>query len=136
MENYIYIRSNEYWDTYNAYKLGGTRSIITEECDHIMMEIKRGYYVKIVIVNTPLHIIMERLRKHFNKNGLNIYGTISSPFYDKDIENLLLPFLKKKEIAYKMLSIEDMNSIMECATKHHNKYDRCESVEKLSHFKS
>ena len=41
---YIYIRTNEYWDLYDAFKLGKTLSIPDREQTYITSEIKRGTY--------------------------------------------------------------------------------------------
>ena len=39
---YIYIRSNEYWDFYDVYKLGKTLNIPDREQTYITSEIRRG----------------------------------------------------------------------------------------------
>ena len=47
---YIYIRSNEYWNIYNVFKLGKTTNIFDRESTYITSEIKRGYYVMILVI--------------------------------------------------------------------------------------
>ena len=42
MKGYIYMRTNEYWDLYDAYKLGKTSNIVERETNYITSEIKRG----------------------------------------------------------------------------------------------
>ncbi len=120
--NYIYIRSNEACDMHNAYKFGGTRNIVDSECEHITMEITRGYYVKIILVNEELHSIMKLLRKYFNKLGLHIHGNTSGSFYNKHINDEIIPYLEKKDIAYRILSKDEVNNIMDISMNHHNKY--------------
>jgi hypothetical protein len=47
---YIYIRSNEYWETYGAVKLGKTINIPDREKTYITSEIKRGVFIMVIEV--------------------------------------------------------------------------------------
>ena len=44
---YIYIRTNEYWDSYDACKLGKANNILNRESVYITSEIKRGTYASV-----------------------------------------------------------------------------------------
>ena len=54
MSGYIYIRSNEYWELYNAYKLGKTQSIIDREQIYVTGEIKRGLFIMIIEIDLTI----------------------------------------------------------------------------------
>ena len=57
---YIYIRTNEYWDLYDSFKLGKTLSIPDREQTYITSEIKRGTYVMIIEIDL---IILDNIEK-------------------------------------------------------------------------
>jgi len=63
---YIYIRTNEYWDLYNAVKLGKTINIPDREQTYITSEIKRGSYVMILfLLILPLELMVYFIMKFY-----------------------------------------------------------------------
>ena len=64
---YIYIRTNEYWDLYNAFKLGKTLSIPDREQTYITSEVKRGFYVMVIEIDL---IILDNIEKQLQKQKL------------------------------------------------------------------
>lgn len=48
MNGYIYVRTNEYWDLYDVYKLGKSSNILDRETNYITSEINRGTYIMII----------------------------------------------------------------------------------------
>ena len=74
---YIYIRSNEYWDLYDACKLGKTLSIPDREQTYITSEIKRGDYMMIIEIDSIiLDNVEKQLQIHLNK--LNLMQVLNS----------------------------------------------------------
>lgn len=85
-KGYIYIRSNEYWDLYDGYKLGKTLNIPEREQTYITSEIKRGLYVMIIEIDLIiLDNIEKELQKYFNKLNLHIKFDAGIEFYKKEI---------------------------------------------------
>ena len=86
---YIYIRSNECWDIYNAYKLGKTENIPDREQTYKTSEIKRGIYIKVIELDL---IILDKLeidlQKYFNKLDLHIKINAGTEFYNTATEEI------------------------------------------------
>ena len=88
---YIYIRSNEYWDLYDAFKLGKTLSIPDREQNYITSEIKRGTYVMIIEIDLIiLDNIEKQLQIYFNELNLHIKFNAGIEFYKKEIINFII----------------------------------------------
>jgi predicted helicase len=108
---YIYIRTNEYWDTYNSCKLGKTENIINRENNYVTSELKRGRYILVLqIILELLDLVEKKLQIEFTK--YNIYNDAGTEFYNKEIINLILPFLDKENIKYKILSDEEIDNLI------------------------
>jgi superfamily II DNA or RNA helicase len=109
---YIYVRTNEYWDLYDVFKLGKTLSIPDREQTYITSEIKRGTYVMVIEVDL---IILDNLEKqlqvYFNKLNLHIKFNAGIEFYKKEIVNFIIPFFNKNNIKYKILSKDEIDSL-------------------------
>lgn len=102
---YIYIRTNEYWDIYNAVKLGKTISVLNREQTYITSEIKRGKYIMIIEIDLNiLNNIEKQLQIHFNTLNLNIKIDAGTEFYKKDIINLIIPYMDINNIKYTLLT--------------------------------
>ena len=68
---------NEYWDLYDAYKLGKTLSIPDREQTYITRELKRGSYIMIIEINLKiLDNVEKQLHIYFNK--LNLMQALNS----------------------------------------------------------
>jgi superfamily II DNA or RNA helicase len=109
---YIYIRTNEYWDLYDAYKLGKTSSIPDREQTYITSEIKKGSYVMIIEFNLKiLDNIEKQLQIYFNELNLHIKFNAGIEFYKKEIINLIVPYFDKNSIEYKLLSKNEIYNL-------------------------
>ena len=118
---YIYVRSNEYWDLYNAYKLGKTSNIPDRENTYITSEIKRGYYVMIIEFNLKiLDKIEKKLQIYFNKLNLHIKYNAGVEFYKKEIIDFIIPYLNQNRIEYKILSTDEIDNLVK-KTRVYNK---------------
>ena len=105
MKGYIYLRSNEYWDLYDVYKLGKSSNILDRENNYITSEIKRGKYVMVIELNFDIMDIVEtRLQQYFNKLGFHIKFNGGTEFYKKEIIKYIIHYLMEHQINHKVLS--------------------------------
>ena len=110
---YIYIRTNEYWDIYDAFKLGKTLSIPDREQTYITSEIKRGTYVMIIEIDLIiLDNIEKQLQIYFNELKLHIKFNAGIEFYKKEIINLITPYFDTNNIKYKILSKDEIDGLI------------------------
>ena len=110
---YIYIRSNEYWILYDAYKLGKTTNIPDREQTYITSEIKRGYYVMIIELElTILDDVEKQLQIYFNELNLQLKFNAGVEFYKKEIINFIIPFFDINNIKYKILSKIEIDNLI------------------------
>jgi predicted helicase len=110
---YIYIRTNEYWDLYDAFKLGKTLSIPDREQTYITSEIKRGTYVMIIEIDLIiLDNIEKKLQIYFNELNLHIKFNAGIEFYKKGIVNFIIPYFDKNNIKYKILSKDEIDDLI------------------------
>jgi superfamily II DNA or RNA helicase len=110
---YIYIRTNEYWDLYDSFKLGKTLSIPDREQTYITSEIKRGTYVMIIEIDLIiLDNVEKQLQIYFNKLNLHIKFNAGIEFYKKEIINFIIPYFDKNNIKYKILSKDEIDGLI------------------------
>ena len=110
---YIYIRTNEYWDLYDSFKLGKTLSIPDREQTYITSEIKRGTYVMIIEIDLIiLDNIEKQLQLYFNELNLHIKFNAGIEFYKKEIINFIIPYFDTNNIKYKILSKDEIDSLI------------------------
>lgn len=110
---YIYIRTNEYWDLYDAFKLGKTLSIPDREQTYITSEIKRGTYVMIIEIELIiLDNIEKQLQTYFNELNLHIKFNAGIEFYKKEIINFIIPYFDTNNIKYKILSKDEIDELI------------------------
>ncbi len=108
---YIYIRINEYWDTYNACKLGKTQNIPEREGGYVTCEIKRGTFIMVIEIEASiLDDVEQKLQKHFEK--LRVFYGCGEEFFKKDIIDLILPWFDDNDIRYRMLSVNDVDKLL------------------------
>ena len=110
---YIYIRTNEYWDLYDSFKLGKTLTIPDREQTYITSEIKRGTYVMIIEIDLIiLDNIEKQLQIYFNELNLHIKFNAGIEFYKKEIINFIIPYFDTNNIKYKILSKDEIDSLI------------------------
>ena len=102
---YIYIRMNEWWDIYDAIKMGKAKNAIDRESTYNTSEIKRGTYILVLKVN-DCHKIEKKLKKHFKEYNIIFDGGIE--FFKKAIIDMICPYLDKKGYDYYKLSQEEI----------------------------
>jgi superfamily II DNA or RNA helicase len=114
---FIYIRNHESYEKYNGYKLGITENYIDRDNQYKTSEIIKGIYELIIeIKNFNLLNLEKILHKYFITLNLHIKYNGGTEFFDKKIINLIIPFLEKTNINFKVLTREDINT---CQKKYH-----------------
>jgi predicted helicase len=113
MNGYIYIRTSEYWDLYDAYKLGKSSNILDRENNYITSEIRRGKYIMVIELNIDImDIIEEKLQQYFNKLGYHIKFNAGTEFYKKQIIKNIIPYLTENKINHKVLSDSEVENLI------------------------
>lgn len=119
---YIYVRSNEYWDQQNVYKLGKTTNILDREQTYITSELRRGQYVLIIeVCSAILNNIEKQLQQHFTKANLHIKNNAGTEFFDKNIANLIIPYLLTNNIQHRVLNSVEIDHLVRSAR--YNRYN-------------
>ena len=108
MTNLIYLRSTEWLDSYEVYKLGKTKSLWDRENSYITSEPKRGYYIMVIEVD-EIDELEKQLQQYFQK--LYFYLDGATELFNKNIINLIIPFLIKNNINHKVLSEDEINDL-------------------------
>jgi hypothetical protein len=110
MSGFIYLRSNESYDEYNAYKLGKTLNIREREDFYTSLEISRGFFVKAFeLEKEKLDEIENKLQKYLKKNNFHIFKDGGNSFFDKKIIDKIKLFFENNKVYYKELSNEEIN---------------------------
>ena len=109
---YIYIRTNEYWDSYDACKLGKANNILNRESVYITSEIKRGTYASVFEIElTILDNVEKQLQEYFNEMNLHVQFNAGTEFYKKEIIGHIIPFFEENNISYKQLAKENIDDL-------------------------
>jgi superfamily II DNA or RNA helicase len=107
-DGYIYIR---YHPSYNdACKLGKTRNISKRDAQYATNEIYRGYYISIYKVKFEEMSCIECILQ-YNFTQYNIRHDAGTEFFQKNIIDLIEPYLQQKSITYKKLSDEEIRNL-------------------------
>jgi len=112
MDGFIYVRTNEYFDTYNACKLGKTCNLAERHSQYKTSEIKQGKFEMVLKMHkTDSDICEKLLQSHFNNLGYHIYYDGGIEFYKKDIILLIIEYLQNKNISFIQLSQDEIEDI-------------------------
>jgi len=122
-KGYIYIRTNDWFELKNVYKMGITKSIKDRNNSYITGEIIRGKFIKIFELNIKhenhLKIIDDLLKNKFKK--FNIYIDGGTEFYNKIIIDKIDDFLIKHKINFKLVDENDLKRLNKKTNK--NKFE-------------
>lgn len=106
---YIYLRSHDSYDKYNAYKLGKASNMISRDSVYATGEIKRGTFVLVIRLHKGNEEIIEKILQNiFVCMGYHIYIDGGIEFYDKKIKDLIVPYLGKTNMWFEQLSEEEL----------------------------
>ena len=86
-KGYIYVRSHDSYDKFNAYKLGKTDSIPDRESNYITCEIVKGKFIVVVEIDYDfLDDIEIKLKNYFTLLGYHIYHNGGTEFFKQEIK--------------------------------------------------
>ena len=109
-KGYIYVRTHEAYDIYEACKLGKTDNIINRESSYITGEIKRGVFSHVFEVHLEKMSHAEVvLASEFE--SYNVYFDGGTEFYKKAIMSLILDVLTKRNIEARQLTSEEIERL-------------------------
>lgn len=112
---YLYVRTHESYYKYNACKTGIAENIPDRDSTYATGEIKRGSFdIVIEIPKDKMRIIEKILQTYFNTLGFHIKFNGGKEFYKRDIINLIVPYLEKTNIQFKVLSKEEIENLVRC----------------------
>ena len=114
MKGYIYIRTNEWCQMKNVYKVVITKSIKDRNNSYITGEIIRGKFLKIFELDfknndKQLKYIDNIIKIKFKK--LNVYIDGGTEFYDICIIDKIDEFLFKNNIKFKLVNEDELNRL-------------------------
>jgi hypothetical protein len=112
-KGYIYVRNHSSYDEYNACKVGKTNNIPDRDSQYATGEIKRGNFdVVFEVLLEQMSFIEDSLQYEFCE--LNIRYDGGTEFYNKNIINLIEPYLINHGIKYKKLTKEEIDNLTRC----------------------
>ena len=116
---FIYIRTHEAYDIYNAIKLGITTYIAERDSTYATGEIKRGKFILVIRVSTFSNEVINYSRLKLlekliqdNFRGYHILADGGKEFFKKDIISLILPFLDSLDIVYNILADDELSRLI------------------------
>ena len=110
---YIYVRFHESYEKYNACKLGKTQNIPDRDTQYATGEIKRGYFE--AVFEVPIEELGRDERLLQNEfRELNVKYDAGTEFYNKQIIELIEPYLIKEEIKYRKLKSNQISHLIRC----------------------
>ena len=110
-KGYIYLRENEYWNSYNIYKLGKTQCIPNRESTYKTSEIKLGKFI--IVIEIPyekMDLIEKLLQRYFSNYNIRFNGGIE--FFNKEIINHIITYLEKTNIIFKILTESEIKELV------------------------
>jgi superfamily II DNA or RNA helicase len=118
-KGYIYVRTHESYDKFNAYKLGKTDNIPNRDSNYTTSEIVKGKFIVVIEVDYDLlDDIESKLKNYFKLLEYHIYHNGGTEFFKKDIQNKIIPFLNSNQINYKLLTDNEINNLIRKSKKH------------------
>ena len=110
---YIYVRNHQSYDVYDACKMGKTNNIPERDTQYATGEIKRGYFEAVFEVPIEEMGRDERLLQN-EFSELNVKYDAGTEFYNKQIIELIEPYLIKEEIKYRKLTSNQISHLIRC----------------------
>ena len=111
-KGYLYIRTNEWCDLKEVYKVGITKSIKDRNNTYITGEIIKGNFIKIFeldVNKNQLNYIDKIIKIYFKK--LNVYINAGTEFYKREIMDKIEEYLNKSRIKFKLVNEDELNRI-------------------------
>lgn len=133
MEGYIYLRTNETYETHKLYKLGYTSSIPDRDNQYKTGEVYKGKFL--LVIKIAQVILIEKLLKNYFK-PLNVYYDGGTEFFKKEIIDLIIPFLENTILPFQVLTDSEINKLLRKnrVKERLNKISKVNLVHKLSNI--
>jgi predicted helicase len=110
-KSYIYVRSHESYDNYDAYKLGRTHNVPERDDTYSTSEIKRGQMISVFEVSLcQVKKIERELQEEFC--NMNVRFNAGIEFYKKEIIELIEPYFQKNGIEYRTLDKKEIDGLL------------------------
>ena len=108
---YIYVRTHESYDKYDAYKLGRTQNVPERDDTYSTSEIKRGQMISVFEVSLcQVNNIERKLQEEFCNMNVRINAGIE--FYRKEIIECIEPYFQKNGIKYRTLEKKEIDALL------------------------
>ncbi len=104
----IYLRDNAWYKKENVIKMGIATFAKDRSNTYITGEVERGEYICVIEIPLDKMKPMDKCLKHYFK-AFHIYKGGGTEFYDRNIIDLIEPYLKNINISYKILTKEEIN---------------------------
>lgn len=127
--SYLYIRTHESYDVYNAVKLGKANNIPERDSVYATGEIKRGKFIMVFQVYFKQVILIERLLQNYFKDE-HIKIDSGTEFYHKSIIDRIEYYLLENHIYYKKLTVTEIDNLVRC-NRIHNTIKKIKKVVKV-----
>ena len=115
LNGYIYIRNHPSYDKYDGCKLGKANNIPERDTQYATGEIKRGNFELVIeMPKEVIGLVEKMLQNYFNCLGFHIKFDGGTEFYKRDIIRQIVPYLKKTNITFKVLSKEEIDVLVRC----------------------
>ena len=108
---YIYMRTHESYDKYDAYKLGRTQNVPERDDTYSTSEIKRGQMISVFEVSLcQVNNIERKLQEDFC--NMNVRVDAGKEFYKKEIIERIEPYFQKNGIKYRTLEKKEIDGLL------------------------
>ena len=109
MAGTIYIRDNQWFHQIGVYKLGKATSAKDRSSTYLTSEPIPGYYIMVVEVGDNMDTVDTLMKQYFKKYQKYFGG--GTEYYDRCIEQLLVPFIQSLGIPYRVLSKTEIDNM-------------------------
>lgn len=111
---YLYLRNHSSYKSnkYDVYKLGSTKILKNRDIIYKTGEVEAGRFVMVIeLYNKKCKKIEKKMKKYFTEKGLHQFFGGGTEFFNKNIIQLIEPYLQERNISYKVLSEEEIDEL-------------------------
>jgi len=113
MNGTIYLRDNAWFQREGVIKMGIATFAKDRSSTYITGEVQRGEYICVIEIPLDKMRLLDVCSKNYFK-PYHIYKGGGTEFYDRCLIELLVPYLQKMNITYKVLSSEEILLMNRC----------------------
>jgi superfamily II DNA or RNA helicase len=108
---YIYVRNHISYN--NCCKLGKTNNVPERDTQYATGELNRGKFELVIeMAKNVIGIVEKMLQNYFNVLGFHIQHDGGTEFYKRCIINLIVPYLEKTNVKFKILSKYEIDNFV------------------------